>query len=118
MRTLQMSLLHHWNKMRPPLANAIAWTGASVVFGLLLVIDSALRRITGNNRTGGIPNAGSDLFWLLFALLFFVLALRGAAPIRNMWLRIFASLLHTAAALALFLFLGLLYVVGSGIDGL
>ena len=96
----------------------IAWVVFVGGFAIEMAIDHVLRVQDGNVRTGGIP----ELLWFLIqiALAFSALwlAFTGTKPLIVLWKRLLVLGIQAGIAFFLYAFIGLYYVVGTGIDSL
>ena len=96
----------------------LAWAIFFGGFGAEMAIDHILRIQDGNIGTGGVP----ELLWfsiqiaLAAAALWF--AFTATKSIGALWKRILVVGAQAAVGFFLYVFIGLYYVVGTGIDSL
>jgi len=96
----------------------LAWIVFLGCMGVEMAIDYTLRIRDGNVQTGGIPEPLWFILQLSFSAVSLRLAYAGTLPMGVLWKRILAVAAQAATGLFLYGFIGLYYVVSSGIDSL
>jgi len=83
-----------------------------------MVIDHILRIQDGNIRTGGIPELPWFFIQIALATAALWFAFTATKLIGALWKRILVVGAQAAVGFFLYVFIGLYYVVGTGIDSL
>jgi hypothetical protein len=96
----------------------LAWTIFFGGFGAEMAIDHMLRILDGNVRTGGIPEPLWFFIQIALAAVALWLAFTATQTLGPLWRRLLAVGAQAAVGFFLYIFIGLYYVVGTGIDSL
>jgi hypothetical protein len=96
----------------------IAWFVFFGGFAAEMGVDHILRIQDEDIRTGGIPEPLWFLIQIVLAALALWFAYRGTAPFRVFWKRALVVSVQATIGFFLYVWVGLYYVVGTGIDSL
>lgn len=96
----------------------LAWSIFFVGFGVEIGVDHVLRIQDGNIRTGSIPEPLWFLIQIALAAGALWLAFTATETLRIWWKRLLVVGVQAAVGFALYAFISLYYVVGTGIDSL
>ena len=87
-------------------------------FMLEIFIDHLLRIQDQNISTGGIPELIWFLIQIMLAILALWLAFVATKPLVALWKRLLVLGLQASIGFIIYVFIGLNYIVGTGIDSL
>jgi hypothetical protein len=95
-----------------------AWVLFLGGFGIEIGIDRHLRMRDGDVHTGGIPEPLWFFIPIVLAFISAVMAWQGTRSLQGLWKRTVILTFQLLIGFLLYAFIGLWYVVGTGIDSL
>lgn len=94
----------------------IAWVVFFLGFLSEILLDYLMRSHDGNIGTGGLPVEVWFLIQTVLAAIALLLAYKATKPIQNIWIRVLSVIAQGIVGFGIYLFIGLSYICGVGID--
>ena len=94
----------------------LAWVVFFTGFLLEMLVDYLMRSRNGDIRTEGLSPTIWFLIQILLAAIALSLAFSATKPLQKWWKRVLVVLVQGTVAFGVYLYMGLSYICGTGID--